>query len=94
MRSLLVAALLLSACGDDAVSYASFQACFDQIDMTQSRRVTILNCCQREIGGATDVCGASATTCASYVTANLEATSASSQEIMDACNDYEMSLGM
>ena len=90
---MLLAALLLSACGDDGISYSSFQECFDKIDMTQSRRVSITNCCDRTIGGATDVCGPSATTCASYVTSNLEPTSASQTEITEGCDDYAMQLG-
>lgn len=89
MRALLVA-LLLAACGDDGGSYASFQACFDATDASQSRRVSIVTCCNETIGGATDVCGSTATTCASYVTSNLEATSASQTEIIEACADYEM----
>lgn len=93
MRYVLVA-LLLSACGDDALTYSSFQACFDEIDKSQSRRDSIFTCCaDREIGGATQVCGISATTCASYVTSNLEPTSASQTEITEACDDYEMQLG-
>ncbi len=89
-----VVALLLAGCGDDGATYASFQACFDAVDVSQSRRQSILNCClDHEIGGASQVCGASATTCASYVTSNLEPTSASSTEIMDACDDYAMMLG-
>lgn len=93
MTRILVVALLLSACGDDGGGYASFQACFDHFDATESRAASIFDCCNREIGGAMDVCGASATTCASYVSSNLEATSASQSEIIEACNNYEMSLG-
>ncbi len=89
MRILLVA-LLLSACGDDGGNYASFQACFDDLDKTQSRRASITMCCNESIGGATEVCGTTATTCASYVTSNLEATSASQSEVLEACDDYEM----
>jgi hypothetical protein len=96
MRILVAVALLLPACGDDgSSSYGTFQACFDDLDQSQSRRVSILTCClDHDIGGAMEVCGTSATTCASYVTVNLEATSASSTEIMDACEDYAMMRGM
>lgn len=87
MRPLLVVALL-SACGDDGASYSSFQACFDHFDATESRKAAIVDCCNRTIGGADDVCGTSATTCASYVTTNLAPTSASQDEITEACNTY------
>ena len=90
----LVVALLLSACGDDAATYASFQECFDHFDASESRKASIVDCCNRTIGGASEVCGTSATTCASYVTSNLEATSASQTEISEACDDYETQGGM
>ena len=75
-----------AACGDDA-TYGSFQQCFD--DQDASTRRAIISCCQGTIDGRTGVCGTSATTCASYVSSNLEATSASSTEIFDACTGYE-----
>jgi hypothetical protein len=88
MRFLLVVPLLM-ACGDDGGGYASFQACFDTLDANQSRRVSIVMCCGETIGGANDVCGSTATTCGSYVTSNLDATSASQTEIIEACQDFE-----
>jgi hypothetical protein len=93
MRFLLASAVLLVACGDDGATYASFQSCFDHFDQSESRKASILDCCNRTIGGASEVCGTSATTCASYVTGNLDATSASQSEIIEACDDYEMQLG-
>ncbi|MFN0246260.1 MAG: hypothetical protein ACKV2T_05095 [Kofleriaceae bacterium] len=89
MRVLLIA-LLLAACGDDGGGYASFQSCFDSFDASQSRRASIVSCCNETIGGATEVCGTTATSCGGYVSSNLAATSASQTEIIEACGDYEM----
>lgn len=88
MSRLAFVALFLVACSDDGGSFASFQACFDA--SSQSTRAAIVTCCNAQIGGASDVCGSTATTCASYVTSNLEQTSATQTEIIEACNDYEM----
>jgi hypothetical protein len=92
---LLIAATLLAACGDDGTTYNTFQACFDDLDKTQSRRVSITTCClDHDIGGAMQACGSTATTCATYVSSNLATTSASMTEIIEACDEYEMQLGM
>jgi hypothetical protein len=88
MRCLLLVAVLLSACGDDGGGYASFQSCFDHFDSSESRKSSIIDCCNRTIGGADDVCGTSSTTCASYVTQNLAPTSASQDEVIEACDDW------
>ena len=90
--------LALAACGDnggttDADPFDTFEACFTEHHATEALPVgeAIVICClDHPIGsaGAGVVCGADANTCTTYVTANLQATDASSTEISAACTDY------
>jgi|SRR3954470_22785503 hypothetical protein len=95
-------ALLFAACGgddSDSESYPTFQGCFDDHHNVESLTVTesISVCClEHPIGSSAAgiVCGADATSCGTYVTANLAGTSATAAEITAGCMDYQTQKGM
>ena len=97
MRSFCIGLLFLFACHDhDHNSYATFQACFDQHTMEEAlpfQEAVVVCCLDHPIGGVSEVCGASAATCVTYLTANLTST-ATSDEVMTACTEYETQKGM
>jgi hypothetical protein len=103
MRFVLLACLIAMplGCGDnggndDAVDndpFDTFQACFDEHHSEESfpTQMAIEICCIDHPIGDQDmnvVCGPTATTCETYVTANLASTDATADIITAACEDY------
>ena len=88
----------LSACGGDdggEESFDNFQDCFDDHtsgdeSLPTGKAITVC-CLEHPISGqdAGVVCGATADTCKTYVTANLAGSDATGDEINAACTDYE-----
>jgi len=99
MRFIIIASLLLSACGDDGgeEAYPTYQECFDdhvEEEMLTTQKAIVVCCLEHPIAGVTEVCGATATTCQTYLATNLDTASATSAEVMAACTDYEMQKDM
>ncbi len=98
--SMVLFSLPVFACGDDGggeEAYPTFQECFDDHHDVESLPVgeSIVICClEHPIAGVTEVCGATATTCETYLAANLDTASATSTEVTAACADYVMQKGM
>ena len=99
MRFLLATCLLttgLLACGDhdhdeDAEPFDTFQDCFVDHHDEESLSVNdaiVICCLDHPIDGVTEVCGATAATCETYLGTNLDASSATSAEVTAACDDY------
>lgn len=93
---LALSALSFAACGgdddNDDEGFDTFQACFDDHHGEEGLSVgqAIVVCClDHPINGVTEVCGADAAACTTYVTANVTSTSATSTEISAACTDYQ-----
>lgn len=90
----------LTACGGDdggseEESFDNFQDCFDDHtsgdeDLPTDKAITVC-CLEHPIAGqdAGVVCGATAASCNTYVTANLASADATPAEITAACTDYE-----
>jgi len=91
-RFFAVMAAMALGCGEDPPkSYDTYQACFDDRTMKGMELVpdAIVACClENPIGGLTKACGATTPDCINYLTANLNQTSASTVEKMDACAAY------
>lgn len=73
--------------------FATFQLCFDEhhtTEMFSVPRAIEICCIDHPIGNAAAnvVCGATADTCKTYVTANLTPSSASAADVMTGCTDY------
>lgn len=99
MRFTLVTCFLLAACSHDhdAEGFDTFQDCFDDHHEAESLPVgeSIVICClDHPIAGVSEVCGATAATCETYLATNLATTSATMAEVTAACTDYEMQKGM
>lgn len=103
MRSMLIASVLslsmalsLTACGGGGEeAYDTFQDCFDDHNQVEALPVaeSIVICClEHPINGVTEVCGADAVACETYVDNNLDTASATVDEITAACADYESQL--
>jgi hypothetical protein len=79
-------------CGDDPpASFATYQACFDDRTMAGKQPVqdAIVVCClDHPIMDVSPACGDTTPDCINYLTANLNQTSASTIEKMDACAEY------
>ena len=95
-RTLLLATLVLGfGCGEEgheATKFSTYQPCFDEhFDDGMGLTITdsILECCLfHPINGEMPACGATAPDCINYLTANLNQTSASTVEVMEACTAY------
>jgi hypothetical protein len=94
MRAQLFAVMVIlgSACGDDPPeAFPTYQACFDSRTMDAAQLVpdAIVMCClDHPIDGMTSACGTTTPDCINYLTVNLNQTSASTTEKMDACAAY------
>jgi hypothetical protein len=90
--------LLAYGCGSDADDepYDTYQECFDQHvkheDKTNEEAIVIC-CTNHPIAGIKPVCGQTAPDCINYITDNLDQLSASTVEVMEACQMYEAQLG-
>jgi hypothetical protein len=104
MRFVRTLFLFTVACGSnnggDTDSFDTFQACYTEHHTTESfdSACAIEICCiDHPIGGATmnTVCGASATTCDTYVTANLADPNDANlgSDISSACTFYVVDSG-
>ncbi|MBA3456284.1 MAG: hypothetical protein H0T42_24500 [Deltaproteobacteria bacterium] len=84
--------ILVSACGEDPPeSFPTYQECFDSRTMDAAQLVpdAIVQCClDHPIDGMTSACGTTTPDCINYLTVNLNQTSASQVEKMDACAAY------
>ena len=99
MRStILLAILILAACGDDPPkSYDTYQACFD--DQTQQGMLpvqeSIVACCfDHPIDGNRPVCQGEVPACINFLTINLSQVSASPGEVRASCEEYITKLDM
>jgi len=102
----LVNVILLTAVGcggsstQDADPFDTFQACYDEHHTTESfstQRAIEICCIDHPIGGAkaNTVCGDTAQSCTTYVTANLHdaADTMLAADISTACSDYVVDRG-
>jgi hypothetical protein len=94
---------VFAACGNnssvDADPFDTYEACFTEHHVTEafSTQKAITICClDHPIGSnaAGVVCGATAQTCGTYVTANLMGSDATADDITAACTDYVTQKGM
>lgn len=92
MRFAFAAFLFLAAChSHDHDGYATFQACFDEHTTVESLPVpqAIVICClDHPVNGVSEVCGADANSCKTYLSTNLASTSATTAQVDAACADY------
>ena len=91
MRGLLIATLLLAACGgDSAKTYETYQACFDDLIKTKPKTETIVECClEKDVGGGMPPhCGDAEPDCINYLTTNLKQTDADITAKQEACAAY------
>jgi hypothetical protein len=83
---------LAGACGHGHSEYDDFQDCFDEHIMGEGFPVqqAIIICCLDHdvVGMEAPLCGNSTTDCTSYLGANLSQTSATSDDITAACQEY------
>ena len=97
MRFVCIALLFCIACHDHEHSdFDTFQACFDEHTGEESlpfQQAVVVCCLDHEIGGAADVCGATAAECVGYLGANLTS-SATQAEVDAACAEYVTQRGM
>jgi hypothetical protein len=101
----LVLLVSLVGCGDDnnmqdADPFDTFQACYDEhhgTEMFSTQRAIEICCIDHPIGGAqaNTVCGDTAASCTTYVTANLNdsADPTLTTDISTACSDYVVDRG-
>jgi hypothetical protein len=94
MRRFTLAFALLVGCGSDqTTSYPDFQSCFDDVedkDDSLTNVDAILACClDHPINGESPACQDTAPACINFLTDNLAQTSASTVDVMDACQQYE-----
>lgn len=93
-RALILASLLLAACGEDAPkSYRSYQECFDDKFDKQKKSTTesIVQCClDHSVGSGTEPpnCGNDDPACINYLTANLSQNDADITAQTTACSAY------
>jgi len=89
-----LASLTAIGCGGDdgAEAFPTYQECFDDHTMGGEHlpvKESIVVCCiEHPIDGKTIVCGDTKADCINYLTANLNQTSASTTDVMEACSDY------
>ena len=91
--------LFTAACDHDhdEEGFDTFQACFDDHHTEESlptQQAIVICCLEHPIAGVTEVCGANAASCMTYLGTNLSTSSATSAEITAACTDYETQKGM
>jgi hypothetical protein len=86
--------LLIGAvgCKDDPIeAYPTYQECFDDHTMKEmlpTKEAIVVCCLEHPINGISPACGDIKADCINYLTINLNQTSASTTDVMDACADY------
>src|SRR5436853_7708385 len=79
-------------CKDDGeTAYPTYKMCFDDHamhEMLPIKEAIVVCCIEHPINGQKIVCGDTKPDCINYLTANLNQTSASTVDVMDACDDY------
>lgn len=93
---LTLAPFAFAACGGDdgggEEAFDTFQDCFDDHHTEEAlptQQAIVVCCLEHPIGGVTEVCGADAAACMTYLATNLSTSSATSAEVSAACTDYE-----
>lgn len=102
MRFAILFAFTLAACGGSSADHDAFdtyQACFDEhhdVESFDVQQAITICCLDHPIGSSPEnvVCGDTAQSCQTYVTANLTADSAMASDITAACADYITQRGM
>lgn len=99
VRSVWIACVVLSGCGGSSgeEAFDTFQLCFDAHHNEESLSVhdSIVVCCtDHPIAGTAPSCGNTAAECVAKLKGtdtvhNLASASATSQDVMTACTDYE-----
>lgn len=83
-------------CKDDPIeSYDTYQECFDDhtsVEKLPIDEAIVVCCLEHPIAGVSPACGNSKSDCIFYLTDNLDQTSASTTDVMDACADYASQL--
>lgn len=79
-------------CKDDPEeAYPTYQECFDDHvthEMLPIQEAIVVCCLDHPINGTKVVCGDTKPDCITYLTNNLNQTSASTVDVMDACGEY------
>jgi hypothetical protein len=97
LASVLSLPFVLAACSsgddgdDDAEAFATLQDCFDEHHNEEALTVphAITTCClDHPIAGMHPSCGTTVDDCETHVGTNLDASSATSEDISAACTDY------
>lgn len=93
MRRLVLLVIACIGCKSESGSepFATYQDCFDKLVETDKQPVedAIVECClDHPIDKVKPVCKDTAPDCINYLTANLNQTSASTVEVMEACQTY------
>jgi hypothetical protein len=88
-----------AACHDHGEEpFDTYQACFDDhhggAENLPVQEAIVVCCLEHPIAGHTEVCGATAADCMTYLTQNLSSTSATPADVTAACADYETQKGM
>lgn len=100
MRFALLAFVLCIGCGhndSDNEPYPTYQECFDdhtKVETLPVKEAIVVCCLEHPIAGVKPVCGNTAAECVTYLGTNLSASSASSTDVMAACDDYIVQKGM
>ncbi len=97
MRLAFAALLFCVACGHDhdEEGFDTFQACYDDHhneEMLGIQEAIVVCCLDHPISGVSEVCGADATSCVTYLSTNLSGPTQA--EVMAACTEYETQKGM
>ncbi|MBL0215343.1 MAG: hypothetical protein IPQ07_15835 [Myxococcales bacterium] len=94
LAAALFALLVIGSVGckdDPPEAYPTYQECFDDHtthEMLPVMEAIVICCLEHPIAGVAPVCGDTKPDCINYLTNNLNQTSASTIEVMDACADY------
>ena len=99
MRFVLLALLLVCACdhSHSHSNYSTYSDCFTQHSVNEGLttvQAIVVCCLDHDIGGQSEVCGADAAACMTYLDTALTATQASGTDKMDACAEYVRQKGM
>jgi hypothetical protein len=93
MRRLVLLVVVCIGCKNESGTepFDTYQDCFDKLVETDKQMVedAIVECCiDHPIDGVKPVCKDTTPDCINFLTANLNQTSASTVEVMEACQAY------